>query len=528
MRPTLPFRWFRPGWEPGLSLAEDAARRALADGTWPPHAVVVKDRPMRVTVAATLPGPRGPASLYLKVRRLRTALERRRAARRPRSRAEAQVLEGLRAAGVATPLPLAYASHPDAGFDLLLLEAVRDAVPLAVAWPSLADRTSRRRLAADVGRLLRTAHDAGWCDPDVHRENLLVTPTGPVLIDPGTRALRPPLSPRRRLAALAAATHGLAPDVRSAWAALEAYAGGDGGSARRWFPLVARSARRVTRAYRRGRARRATRSGRHFEVFEPVPGGHGVRTTARTDASWETLAARWLVASPHGAASLKDDGRVVAFPRPDDRGDAVLKRYAPTWRDRFRAPRAIRAFRRAYALRIRGVACPEPLLAATDPSGRGVYVAARAGLDAPAIDLHAAVTRPEAAPGLASLPPRARREALARLGRFLRRMHDAEVSHRDLKAENLVAWPGPKGMAFAVVDLEGARARLRPVPWARRARDLSRLDASVGPLVSRADRLRVLAAYAASLPRHGPNLHALARRVARASAKKRGPSGAPR
>jgi len=66
------------------------------------------------------------------------------------------------------------------------------------------------------------------------------------------------------------------------------------------------------------------------------------------------------------------------------------------------------------------------------------------------------------------------------------------------------------------------------VPWRRRARDLARLDASVGPVVSRADRRRVLAGYFASFRRAPVSLATFARRVARASARKRGPAGAPR
>jgi hypothetical protein len=121
---------------------------------------------------------------------------------------------------------------------------------------------------------------------------------------------------------------------------------------------------------------------------------------------------------------------------------------------------------------------------------------------------------PGATVPLAALAPAARRAALHRLGRFLRRLHDAEVVHRDLKPANLVAWPTPRGVAYAVVDLDGARATRRPVPWRRRARDLARLDASVGPAVSRAARHRVLRGYVASFERAGLPLRDLARRVA--------------
>ena len=208
-----------------------------------------------------------------------------------------------------------------------------------------------------------------------------------------------------------------------------------------------------------------------------------------------------------------------------------MKRFGASWKDRFRVPRPLRAFRRAYALRVRGVSCPEPLLAASDARGRGVYVAALAGSDAGgALDLDRAARGDGGGPSaLSQLSPRSRRRALERLGRFLRRMHDAEVVHRDLKAPNLVAWDGPRGASFAVVDLEGAHVARGRVPWARRARDLARLDASLGsPPVSRADRLRVLRGYFAAWERAPVSRGDFARRVAFASARKRAPSGRPR
>lgn len=534
MSAPLPFRWSRDGCADALAAAEALADEVAAGRPFPPGCRVVKDRPMRVTAAVTLPGPSGPVAAFLKVRRLRTARERLRAGHRPRGAAEARVLAGLASAGVAVPDVLGFAVRPERGYDVLVLAAVADAEDLGDRLAAGPASRARRALAEEVGALLRRAHDAGWADPDVHRGNLLVTPRGPVLLDPGTRDLAPPLPPHRRVAALAAAAHGLAPDARAALAALVAYEHGDRAAARRWFPLVAAQARRVARAYRRGRARRPTRSGRHFEVFAPTAsGGRAVRNLDATDAAWRAAAAAWLEATPAGARPLKADGSVVAFPAPSAGAGAgrevVMKRYAPTWRDRFRTPRAVRAFRRAYALRIRGVACPEPLLAAADGSGAGVYVAARAGGATPAVDLHAAVVGAPGAPSpFAALPPAARRDALHRLGRFLRRLHDAEVVHRDLKAPNLVAYPTARGVAYAVVDLDGARATRRAVGWRRRARDLARLDASVGPAVSRADRHRVLRGYGASFERPGLPLAELARLVARASARKRGPTGRPR
>ncbi|MCC7138687.1 MAG: hypothetical protein IT460_09710 [Planctomycetes bacterium] len=531
MAGVLPFRRHAEGYDRALAAAEAIAVQAAGgdDGPWPPTGfTVVKDRPMRVTLTGALPGPDGPVAVFVKVRRPAGGGARRR--RRPRGAAEGHVLETLRARGVAVPDVLGWSASPEAGVDVLLLRAVPGATDLATWAEAPRPHDERRAVAEAVGLLLRRAHDAGWSDRDVHRGNVLVTPTGPVLVDPGLSAPRAPLPPHRRVHALARAAHGLGPDVRTGLAALRAYAGGDRETARRWFPLVAAAARPIARAYRRGRARRATRTGRHFETFPVGTGGRGVRATPAAPAAWKDLAVALVAGDVAGARPLKADGRVVATRLPGREQDVVVKRYDAVWRDRLRTPRALRAFRRAYALRVRGVACPEPLLAAADASGAGAYVAAAAGpRGAGAVDLHVATHgRGDAPPTLDALAPRARRDALHRCGRFLRRLHDAEVSHRDLKAPNLVAWRGPRGAAFAVVDLDGARLRSTPVPWRRRLRDLARLDASAGPAVSRADRVRVLRGYLAAFERAPVRLADAARRVARASVRKRGPSGAPR
>jgi hypothetical protein len=164
-----------------------------------------------------------------------------------------------------------------------------------------------------------------------------------------------------------------------------------------------------------------------------------------------------------------------------------------------------------------------------------VQVARRvAGGSGDAVDLVRAVRGEGGRPGsFARLPRSERSAALVALGRWLRRMHDANVSHRDLKAPNLMAWSEAAGAArsarFAVVDLEGAALRRTSVPWARRARDVARLDASFSSReVSRSDRVRVLSGYFAGWAGSPWTAGRFAAAVARASARKRAPSGNPR
>jgi len=530
-----PLRWREDGGEEALVTAE-ALRTAATAGVGaalPAGWTVVKDRPMRLVARGPVPGPVGPIEAFAKVRRPASVLDRAKAALRfPRSVAEGALLLELAALGVAVPRVLGWSVAPEGDVEVLLLEAVPDSIDLATWERAHHGHAERREVASGVAMLLRAAHDVGWADRDLHRGNVLWTPRGAVLVDPGTEPLRGPLPEAARTSALAVAAHGLAPDVRTGLRALRAYGGGDRAEARRRLPSVLRAARRRTRAWRRARARRATRPGRHFDVVRDPQGRFTcVRALPHAPAAWIGAVPALLEATPAGARALKADGRVFAIVLPGRAAEAVVKRFDPAWRERFRTPRALRAFRRAYALRVRGVGCPEPLLAAATPAGAGVCISALAGPPgADPLDLWRSVNgtgdgRPSR---FGALSASARRLALERVGRFLRRIHDADVSHRDLKAANLVGWTTPRGPAFAVVDLEGARLRDRSVPWARRARDLGRLDASLGAPVSRADRRRVLRGYYSAFARPGLPLSAFARLVARASARKRGPGGGPR
>ena len=91
------------------------------------------------------------------------------------------------------------------------------------------------------------------------------------------------------------------------------------------------------------------------------------------------------------------------------------------------------------------------------------------------------------------------REIAEKLARTLRAMHDRGVSHRDLKAPNILLAHGTEPM---LIDLVGVRTRAH-LSVAKRARELARLNASFvnDPTVTRSDRLHFLLAYLAPLPR---------------------------
>lgn len=79
------------------------------------------------------------------------------------------------------------------------------------------------------------------------------------------------------------------------------------------------------------------------------------------------------------------------------------------------------------------------------------------------------------------------------LARLLRAMHDRDVSHRDLKAANILL---ANGMQPMLIDLVGVRTQVR-LSDSQRAKELARLNASFlnSPHVNRTDRLRFLRAY---------------------------------
>ena len=108
---------------------------------------------------------------------------------------------------------------------------------------------------------------------------------------------------------------------------------------------------------------------------------------------------------------------------------------------------------------------------------------------------------PEAVTAAATSPKRLAimRAWAERLGRLVRTMHDHQVSHRDLKAPNILMRNATQNLLRAepvLIDLVGVEVG-HEVPESLRIRDLARLNASFvyTTAVTRTDRLRLLQAY---------------------------------
>lgn len=496
-------RWCAPGHESILDAL--LARLGAVDWPGPPAGFepVVPARPMRTVLAGRLEG-HGPVVVkWSRPDTLADHVSRR--VRGGKGVREGKVLRALRHAGVRVPEPLAFT---DEDADVLVTAWRGDLAPLPPADEAPAG------LIEDVAMLLAVAHAAGLRHDDLHAGNLAMDGGQPLLVDLGSARIGKPLRAEERPRALAALAHGLLHGARRSQRlrALVAYVRQvDGGSgragARALLRAVDEELRGVRRRFWRGRDRRATRTGRHFEIFTTASGATGVRNRDTTDEAWIERAERWLREPAAHGEPLKVGGRVRRI------DDVVVKAFDGVARGRLSRP--VRAFRMAYALRNRGIPAPTPHLALADEDGAGIV--ATDWIDAP--NLHDFIAEGR----YAEHPVPERRALLERLGRMLRRMHEAEVTHRDLKAPNLLV---TEDLDVVIVDLDGARVRRGPVRWARRARDLMRLDASLD--LPERDRTRILIAYHGVLPFPPLDLADFAEEVASLSRRKRGPSGRPR
>jgi hypothetical protein len=181
---------------------------------------------------------------------------------------------------------------------------------------------------------------------------------------------------------------------------------------------------------------------------------------------------------------------VITVPTPDGPRPMVYKRFQVTHRTDFlaaffRAPPALRSWKNGHALIDRGLPTPRPWLVLHrhrfGVPGEGFLLC---DLVPDARHLHDAIRGADGSE---------RRRLVEALARWVRLMHERGVSHRDLKAANILVTDVG---AFRFIDLVGVRTR-RQVPSPLMVRDLARLNASfvASPLINRTDRLRFLRSY---------------------------------
>lgn len=523
-------RWqMRPGMEhlfgpDGLPLDD-----WLAAG----QARIVKHGPHRTVYHVILPG----LDFYLKHNRLADWKANLRELVRPsKARIEHEHARAVAARQVPTfePLALGEPSCGSAARDsFLITRALPDTRQLdsflqttLPQWSAPRQTHLRQRLAVALGRLLAQMHNAGIAHHDLHPGNLLLRLDAGdrpelFLIDLHAVRLGAPLSWRARRANLILLNRWFSlrserTDRLRFWRAYQlnpslkrerrgfAYASGSDTIA----DLERRSLISNAQMWRK-LDRRCLGSNRHFRLIRGGnSAGHAVM-----ELTAEALAP--LLADPDapfeqsGYRILKRSSRsaVVEFDLPGPNGPrrVVYKRFAATrWSDPltalFRPAPALRSYVMGHALLLRCLPTPRPL---------AVWHRYRHGLAhegylltekvADALELRSFVDR------LHSLPAAERRKRLRRLidqtARLLAKMHQRRLSHRDLKAANLLVRIDPThnkedDVSLHFIDLVGV-CRLRKLCRARRVQNLARLNTSFfgHPGLTRSDRLRFLRVY---------------------------------
>jgi len=247
----------------------------------------------------------------------------------------------LLAAGIAVPEPLAH-FETEGGDEIVATRFLPgETLRTALACPAKA----RRELLARVAELVARLHATGVVHRDLHRENLWITPDGPVLIDlqqavpVRARALR--LRDLGELDASLAPLLSLADRVRLRAGALRLTRPFDA-DARRALRAVGRASEQRHRAHVESRTRRALRSGRLYARLACEAGdGMRLRSRSEEDARRTLTTTRDELAGPEANA----EGTVLRF------RSRALRTGSPA-RDAWLA---------GHGLRARGIGAPLPL-----------------------------------------------------------------------------------------------------------------------------------------------------------------------
>ena len=397
----------------------------------------------------------------------------------------------------------------------------------------------RRQLCVELAKLTADLHRAGVFHHDFHAGNVLVQRTESaalpalaagfrlLLIDLPSVAFSRPLNWRRSLASLVMLGTGLLERTSKAerwrfWRAYLLYRNDLSElDVRRMACLIERRcfnrARRILGA-RDKRALRVNRDFIRFETAEVV--AHAVSDLPR-DALCQLAAEpdeplRRFVGRP---VKLSRRGVVVEARWPAVRGIArvAYKRYRPKnlWKaclDRFRQSPARAGWYVGHALLSRGIATARPIALVEPRRGPQRSYLVTEWIEG-GLNLHLYLWQ------LAEQSPPVRRRRVRHvaesLGRLIGRMHRWRISHRDLKACNLMLVEQPDAVESLLVDVGGVRFRRR-ISKRRRARNLARLAVSLElhPWLTRGDRLRFLRAYLKAGGRPAGEWKALWRRIA--------------
>jgi tRNA A-37 threonylcarbamoyl transferase component Bud32 len=491
------------------------------------HATVVKQAPHRTVYRVVLPG----LDFHLKQYRVADARAMLRDLVRPgKARLEWERTLAVVERGVPTVAPLALGEAWDgapSACGYLATRTLAGAVPLnaflEATLPNFPYRRRtrvRQRLAVALGELLARMHDAGVTQHDLHPGNILLRLEDDAphlhLIDLYAVAIGEPLAWDAGRANLVVFNRWFMlrserSDRLRFWHAYHRTRRRVGGAA--WFsgsavPLehavAVRDLERDTLAsnvrFWRTLDRRCLGTNRYFRaVRQGDVVGHAVADLPPEclrpflddpDEPFRRADVRVLKQSPSSAVIALD------LPGPDGPRRVIYKRFAVThWTDPLvalvRRTPALRSYVLGHGLRLRCLPTPRPL---------GVWHRYRFGLPQEgyllteavpdATELHTFVRQLLAAGTRTS---RVQLRALIdRLARLVGTLHCRHLSHRDLKASNVLV--SKDQLSF--IDLVGV-TRLGKVRRSRRIQNLARLNASSAACagLTRTDKLRFLRAY---------------------------------
>ncbi len=210
-----------------------------------------------------------------------------------------------------------------------------------------------------------------------------------------------------------------------------------------------------------------------------------------------------LLERPHDLLACAEFHEVKNIPRnragffTSSHGTVFIKRFAAgSWiegiMERLRGSPARRSLRGAEMLTRAGFLVPAPLAAGEEISAGAIRTS---WIFSDALTAARVLSRfIERGHAPAEQERRLRRGTLAAVAGCVRRLHDAGLFTSDLQETNLMLDQADGAIRIHFVDLDGFR-RLARVSWKRRRRNLVQLDRSVGPFMTRSERLHFLRVY---------------------------------
>lgn len=418
-----------------------------------------------------------------------------------KARNEFALAERLADLGIATPAPIGWGRESD-GLGSKSCWLITRTVPgrslLQMLESESHSPSERQRLAESLGRFLALLHRAGVVHQDLHPGNILVTPSGEFsLLDLHCVRLALPVSWKQRRDNMVVFNRffmlrASRTDRLRFWQAYSDASKID-------FPAdqAGREVERRTLAsnlkFWHARDRRCLHENKYYRRIE-LDGAHGWRVSGLVDAVLqESLGqigikdARLLKSGPSSTvAEIRTTvgGRSIR---------AILKRFhRPRALDpllaRVRPSPALRSWINGHALVERCLPTARPLAVGRTANNETLLVTEF---------IDNAVELSKWIDGLRQRRPDEIREqlrnAIPAVARAIRELHERGLSHRDLKAANILV--APEGRIW-FIDLVGVR-RQTSVSDETRAANLTRLNASFveHPLITRTDRLRFLRAY---------------------------------